>query len=144
MAYDSDIFVQQGLTIPASELSIRACRASGAGGQHVNKTSTKIQLTWAPLRSEALTDEQRDLLKDRLRNRISQAGFITCSVDESRSQQKNIDLARQRLADLVRRALCVPKERKATKPTRGSKERRLKVKKHRSEVKSQRQRKNWD
>ena len=144
MSAVGDIVVQAGLTIPQEEISIRACRSSGAGGQHVNKTSTKIQLTWAPATSIALNDEQRTLILSKLAHRISRAGLITCSCDESRSQQKNIELARERLALLVRRALHVPKKRKATKPTKGSKERRLKSKKKRGEVKAQRQKKHWD
>jgi ribosome-associated protein len=144
MSAVGDIFVQSGLFIPQEELSIRACRSSGAGGQHVNKTSTKIQLTWSPSLSEVLSDEQRERILSRLANRISRAGFITCSCDESRSQQKNIELARECLAELIRRALHVPKERKATKPTKGSKERRIKTKKQRGEVKAQRQKRHWD
>ena len=144
MSANGDIFVQTGVVIPQEELSIRACRSSGAGGQHVNKTSTKIQLTWSPSTSRALSDEQRTLVMTKLAHRISRAGLITCSCDESRSQQKNIELARDRLAGLIRRALYVKKERKATKPTRGSKERRLKSKKRRGEIKAQRRKGSWD
>lgn len=144
MSVTGDLFIQPGLTIPQEELSMRACRSSGAGGQHVNKTSTKVQLTWSPSMSVALTEEQRALILGRLAHRISRAGLITCSCDESRSQQKNIDLARERLATLIKRALYVQKVRKATKPTKRSKEQRLQSKKQRGEVKAQRQKKSWD
>ena len=144
MSHDDDLYVKEGLYIPAHELSIRACRASGAGGQHVNKTSTKIQLTWYPLKSSVLSDDQKKLISEKLRNRLSREGRITCAVDESRSQSKNIEVAKLRLAELIKRALHVPKIRKATKPSKGSKERRLKAKKKRGQVKAQRQQKSWD
>ena len=144
MMADGDIFVQVGVRIPSSELVIKACRASGVGGQHVNKTSTKVQITWHILGSSALDDEQKKRLAERLRNRINKAGFITCSVDETRSQSKNIALAKERLAKMIKKALFVPKVRKATKPSKGAKERRLKAKKQRGQIKAQRKQKHWD
>ena len=144
MNNDNGIYVQSGVIIPISELSIRACRASGAGGQHVNKTSTKVQITWSLYDTKALDDEQKQRLKERLRNRINKAGFITCSVDDTRSQSKNIELAKARLAEMIKKGLFVPKVRKATKPSRGSKERRLKAKKQRGQIKAQRKQKHWD
>ena len=144
MSTNGDICVQNGVRIPSSELVIKACRASGAGGQHVNKTSTKVQITWHLLSSFALDDEQKQRLTERLRNRINKAGFITCSVDETRSQSKNIELAKERLAEMIKKALFVPKIRKATKPSKGSKERRLKAKKQRGQIKAQRKQKHWD
>ena len=107
MSTNGDICVQNGVRIPSSELVIKACRASGAGGQHVNKTSTKVQITWHLLSSFALDDEQKQRLTERLRNRINKAGFITCSVDETRSQSKNIELAKERLAEMIKKALFV-------------------------------------
>lgn len=144
MNLDGDLFVQNGVIIPARELSIRASRASGAGGQHVNKTSTKVQLTWSPSQSVAFTAEQRERLLNKLQHRINKAGFITCSVDETRSQRKNIELAKVRLVELIKRGLHVQKQRKATKPTKGSKERRLQAKKLRGQLKAQRRQKKWD
>jgi ribosome-associated protein len=137
------IFVIEGVQIPEDELMIRACRASGAGGQHVNKTNTKVQIMWTPGESVALTAEQKSLIRERLRTRLSRRGVLTCSVDKHRSQSRNIDLARQQLADLVAKALFIPKVRKATRPTKGAKERRLKAKKMRSNVKAGRQQKDW-
>ena len=144
MNLEGDLFVQSGVIIPAQELSIRVSRASGAGGQHVNKTSTKVQLTWSPSKSVAITPEQKDYLIQKLQHRINKAGFITCSVDETRSQRKNIELARARLAELVKRGLYIPKKRKPTKPTKGSKERRLQAKKQRGQLKAQRRQQKWD
>ena len=144
MSLEGDLFVQAGIIIPEYELSIRACRASGSGGQHVNKTSTKIQLTWSPHTSIAFTTEEKDRIIDKLHHRINKAGYITCSVEETRSQHKNIELAKMRLVELIKRGLYVQKARKPTKPTRGSKERRLKAKKQRSNLKAQRGQKKWD
>ena len=138
-----DLIVCENVTIPAQELSIRACRASGPGGQHVNKSNTKVQLSWSPSQSTALSEDQRLLLMGRLQHRLNRLGIITCSVDEYRSQSRNIEEARERLALLVRRALIKVKERKPTKRTRASKERRLKSKRRRSELKAQRRNKDW-
>ena len=140
----TDLYVTDGVVISSLELEWRACRSSGPGGQHVNKTSTKVQLSWSPLISSALTEDQRELVIGRLQRRINKRGFITISVDEYRSQQRNIDLARQRLVQLVSRALVKQKVRKATKPSRGVKERRLKAKRQRSQLKAQRSRKDWN
>ena len=138
-----NLVVCEGVTIPAQELSIRACRASGPGGQHVNKSNTKVQLSWSPSKSTALSEDQLILLMSRLQHRLNRQGVITCSVDEYRSQNRNIEEARERLALLVRRALIKVKERKPTKRTRASKERRLKSKRRRSELKAQRRNKDW-
>ena len=139
----NDLWVSAELTIPAQELSMRACRSGGPGGQHVNKTNTKVQLSWSLTTSEALTDEQRALLLTKLQGRLNRQGVITCSVDEHRSQARNIEEARARLCALVSRALIKPKERRPTRRTRASKERRLRAKRQRSEIKSQRRRKDW-
>ena len=138
-----NLIVCEGVTIPAQELSIRACRASGPGGQHVNKSNTKVQLSWSPVESVALDEEQRALLLSRLQNRLNKQGLITCSVDEYRSQSRNIEEARDRLASLIKRALIKVKERKPTRRTRASKERRLKSKRKRSDIKAQRRNKDW-
>lgn len=137
------LVINEQITLPMAELTLRACRSSGPGGQHVNKTSTKVQLLWSPLLSSALDEETRSLILTRLRSRMSKTGFITISVDEFRSQQKNITLARQRLCEMIQRALLIPKERKPTRPSRASKERRLKQKRSRSQIKAQRSTKDW-
>lgn len=139
----SDLRINEQLTIPVHELAIRASRAGGPGGQHVNKSNTKVQLSWNLIASRALTEEQRELLSSKLRHRLNRDGVVTCSVDEHRSQARNIEEACTRLVALVSRALIKPKERKPTKRTRASKERRLQKKRQRSEVKAQRRNRDW-
>lgn len=139
-----DLLIQPGVTIPAQELHVKVCRSSGPGGQHVNTSNTKVQLLWFPLSSVALSDEQKELVCTRLARRISHEGILTCSAEQHRSQHKNLELARQRLAELIRNALFVQKARKATKPSRAQRAKRLKAKKERGEIKAQRQQKSWD
>jgi ribosome-associated protein len=139
----SDLYIRDDLTIPAHELSVRSCRSSGPGGQHVNKSNTKVQLSWLPVTSVALTPEQRELITSKLSYRLSKRGALVCSAEGFRSQQRNIEEARVRLAGLIQRALHVPKERIATRPTRASKERRLKAKHERSSIKASRRRRDW-
>ena len=117
----TDLFIQDQLTIPKHELSLRACRASGPGGQHVNKSNTKIQLMWNPLTSSILDDEQKERVRIKLAHRLSRHGVLTCSADQHRSQQRNIEDACKRLRELLIRALHVPKPRKVTKPSRSQK-----------------------
>ncbi|MEP6905837.1 MAG: alternative ribosome rescue aminoacyl-tRNA hydrolase ArfB, partial [Gemmatimonadales bacterium] len=101
------LVVNESLAIPRSELAIKASRSSGAGGQHVNKTSSRIEISWSIANSGALSDEQRQMLMDRLASRLSTEGAIRVVASEMRSQRQNRDRAEVRLADLVRRALIV-------------------------------------
>ena len=140
----TDLFIQDSLTIPKHELTLRACRASGPGGQHVNKSNTKVQVMWNPLKSTVLDDEQKARIQTKLAHRLNRLGVLTCSSDQYRSQHRNIEAACQILKSLLIRALHVPKPRKATKPSRSQKEKRLRHKKQRSQLKNQRQKKNWD
>jgi len=126
------------VSIPRSELEVRVSRSSGAGGQHVNKTSSRVELVWNVLGSRALSEEQRARLSDRLSSRISSEGEVRVVASDTRSQTQNRELAEERLIELVRRALIVPKKRRATKPTRASKEARLESKKRHSSKKAQR------
>ena len=130
--------VQPGLTIPRGELTIRASRAGGAGGQHVNKTSSRIELTWNPGQSSALTEQMKQLLRERLAPKLDAEGNVRIVASETRSQYRNREAAERRLAELVRRALVVPKRRKKTKPSRAAKEARLADKKRRSDKKKER------
>ena len=139
-----DLFVKQGVIIPAHEIQVKVCRASGPGGQHVNTSNTKVQLLWSPLHTSALSDEQRALVCLRLERRISKEGTLICSAEQHRSQHKNLALARERLAELIRGALFVQRARKATKPSRAQRAKRLKAKKERGQLKAQRQSKDWD
>jgi ribosome-associated protein len=136
--------VNESLSIPRSELDVRVSRSSGAGGQHVNKTSSRVEIFWNIITSRALSEEQRDRLRAKLASRITTEGSIRVVASESRSQSRNRDLAEERLADLVRQALVVPKKRRATKPTRAAKEARLESKKRQSHKKRERGNKSFD
>jgi ribosome-associated protein len=124
--------------IPRSELTFRASRAGGAGGQHVNTSSTRIELLWNVRTTQALDDESRTRLEAKLASRIDGDGSIRIVSSARRSQLQNREAAEERLVELVRKALVVPKRRKATKPSRGAKEARLTEKKKRGETKRQR------
>ena len=130
--------VNESLSIPRSELDVRVSRSSGAGGQHVNKTSSRVEIFWNVLTSRVLDDAQRTRLREKLSSRMTSDGSIRVVASDMRSQSRNRELAEKRLADLVRRALIVPKKRRATKPTRASKEARLESKKRHSTKKAER------
>ncbi|WP_017792122.1 alternative ribosome rescue aminoacyl-tRNA hydrolase ArfB [Leucobacter salsicius] len=135
-----DLEVTSALTLPAGELGWRFSRSSGPGGQHVNTSDSRVELTWNVAESAALSDAQRERLLTRLDQRLI-GGAITVTASEQRSQLRNREIALEKLADLVREALAPdgPK-RRATKPTRGSKRRHLATKTRRSETKKLRQR----
>jgi ribosome-associated protein len=132
------LVITPSFSIPRSELSYRASRSGGAGGQHVNTSSTRIELLWDLQRSSAVADDVRQRLMEKLASRINAEGLVRVVASERRSQAQNREAAEERLAELVRRALVVPKKRKATKPSRASKERRLAEKKRNSERKKNR------
>ena len=132
------IQVNENLVIPSSELEMRASRASGAGGQHVNKTSSRIEIVWNIRTSQALTDEQRQLLETRLASRISDDGSIRVVASDTRSQARNRERAEQRLGELIARSLIVQKKRRATRRPRAANEARLTEKKKHSEKKRDR------
>jgi ribosome-associated protein len=130
-----DLVINDNLTIPENELEITASRSSGPGGQHVNKTDTRIQVRWNLVESSVLSDHQRALLQRNLSTRVTEYGDILLASDNHRSQRRNREEALQRLAALIREALIPPKPRKKTRPTRASREKRLQEKKQRSQVK---------
>jgi ribosome-associated protein len=132
------LVVNERLAIPRSELVYRASRSGGPGGQHVNTSSTRIELLWDFARSRALDDAARALLAEKLAARLDGDGNLRVVASDRRSQQQNRVAAEERLAELVRRALIVPKVRKATKPPRAAKEKRLTEKRHRAERKRER------
>lgn len=123
------------MAIPRSELQYRASRSGGPGGQHVNTSSTRIELLWDLNGSRAVTDEERDRLRLKLAARLDAEGMVRVVASDRRSQQQNRQAADERLARLIKHALHVPKARKATKPTRAAKERRLTEKKKRADKK---------
>jgi ribosome-associated protein len=132
------IRVTSTVVIPRSELMIRATRSGGPGGQHVNTSSTRIEITWDLTRSTALTEEERTRAISRLGTRVSDDGVVRVVASDSRSQRQNREHAEKRLADLVRRALAVPKARKRTRAPRGAVEARLETKRRQGERKRQR------
>jgi ribosome-associated protein len=139
-----DLEVVPGLTIPAAELEWRFTRSSGPGGQHVNTSDSRVQLTWNVGASAVLSDLQREQLVTGLGRRLI-AGRITITVSEQRSQLRNRETALENLGGDVRAALApAPPMRRATKPTRGSTRRHLAGKKRRSETKQNRQRPSAD
>jgi len=130
--------VNESLSIPRTELDVRVSRSSGAGGQHVNKTSSRVEIFWNIVGSRAISEEQRARLREKLASRLTTEGSIRVVASDMRSQSRNRELAEERLAEMVRRALIVPRKRKATKPTRAAKEARLDSKKRHSTKKRDR------
>lgn len=140
MTVDPGPGIPDGLVIPAGELRERFARSSGPGGQGVNTTDSKVQLSFDVRASTTLTEAQRRRVLHRLRHRMAD-GVLAVEASEERSQLRNRSAARQRLAAMLREALAPPPpKRRATRPTRGSVERRLRSKKHRAELKSARRR----
>ena len=144
VAAENLLQVNDTVSIPRNELDVRVSRASGAGGQHVNKTSSRVEIFWNVRGSRALNEDQRARLIDRLASRLTTDGSVRIVASDMRSQSRNRDLAEEKLADLVRRALVIPKKRRPTRPTKASKEARLEGKKRRSRTKRERQDKSFD
>lgn len=132
------IRVTETVVIPRSELIARATRSGGPGGQHVNTSSTRIEITWDVLRTRALSDDERARVVARLGTRLSDEGTVRVVASDSRSQRQNRERAETRLGDLIRRALAVPKARKRTRVPRRAVEARLEGKRRHRERKRQR------
>ena len=124
--------------IPDAELSFRATRSSGPGGQHVNQTSTRVEVRWQVTTSPSLTEAQRERLLEKLSTRIDSRGYIRVVAEERRSQLRNREAAVSRLNELVQAALKKPKPRKKTKPPASAHRKRLDEKRQRSIQKQQR------
>lgn len=133
-----DLVVNGHVTIPASELDWSFARSGGPGGQNVNKVETKAIVRWRPAESRVLGDLERARLLERLGGRLTAAGEIVLASDEHRERLRNIRSCRERLRALVVGAIARPKRRVATKPTRASKERRLREKRSVAEKKQNR------
>jgi ribosome-associated protein len=130
--------VNESVVIPRDELVTRASRSGGAGGQHVNTSSTRIELVWNVQASRALTDEQRERVMRKLSSRLDGDRNLRVVASDRRSQRQNRESAEVRMADLVRDALVVPKKRRPTKPSRAAKQARLESKRRLSEKKRER------
>lgn len=135
-----DLRITQTLVIPAAELSETFVRSAGPGGQNVNKVASKVELRWNPGASSALRERDRTWLLARLAASLTASGDLVVRASRTRDQARNRADARVRLAELVRAALHRPRRRVATRPTRGSVERRLTGKKRRADTKRTRTR----
>lgn len=133
-----DLVVRPGLVIPAAELEERFSTSGGPGGQHANKTATRVELRFDIAGSAVLSEHQRDRLTERFGDEVRVV------VDEERSQLRNRALARERLAGRMRTALTPVRSRRPTRPTMGSKRRRLDAKRQRGETKRERRRPTGD
>ena len=136
--------INRRLVIPPNELEERFSTSSGPGGQHANKASTRAELTWNIESSTVLGPRQRERLRSRLASRLDSNGVLRVASEKHRSQLRNREEVRNRLAELVDRALQVERSRVKTKPTRAGKERRLQQKRRRSEIKRTRRMTNDD
>ena len=133
-----DLVITPWLTIPSGELSISFARSGGSGGQNVNKVSSKVDLRWNVATSAALREDDRAWLLQKLRSRLTGDGTLIVTSTLTRDQLKNRDDAEAKLALIVRAALHRPKTRRPTKPTKGSKRRRVADKRHHAEIKKAR------
>ena len=130
--------ITKRVRIPAAELIVTTSRAGGPGGQHVNKTETKVRVRWNALHSPALTDADKALLERRIGSRLNEDGELAVTCEANRDQRRNLAEALERLANIVRDAIKRETPRRKTKPTRGSQRRRLEAKKRRSDIKRDR------
>ena len=134
-ADDGRLAITPALSIPRAELTYRATRAGGPGGQHVNTSSTRVELTWDAASSPSLSDEQRERVLTRLGRRIDSAGVLRMTDASTRSQHRNRERVTERFAEVVAGAFVERKKRKPTKVPRAAKEARLDQKKKRAQTK---------
>ena len=126
------------------ELNFKAIRSSGAGGQHVNKTSSKIELTFDLENSDALNFNEKEILKAKLSSKLTKENVLILFCEETRSQHRNKDLAIKRFLDLLKTNLIRPKKRRKTKPSKGVMKRRVDTKKRTSVKKALRKKPKFD
>jgi ribosome-associated protein len=127
--------VTDTVVVPRTELDYRASRSGGPGGQHVNTSSTRIELIWDVAGTPSLTEAQRARVQEKLANRINAEGRLLLAESGSRSQLQNREVVTARFVELLADALHVPRPRRKTRPPKAERERRLQAKKRRSEVK---------
>lgn len=121
-----------------SELTFKAVRSSGAGGQNVNKVSSKVVLTFDLNNSQSLSDEEKERSQKKIKSKLTLDGILILNCDEDRSQLKNKEIVIKRFLELIEKSLVIPKERKATKIPKSVIEKRLKDKSTNSEIKQNR------
>ncbi|MBW3578205.1 MAG: aminoacyl-tRNA hydrolase [Actinobacteria bacterium] len=131
----STIRIRRGISIPERDIELRFARSGGPGGQHVNTSATKVELRFDLEETDALTDAQKQRVRERLGSRLTNDGVLVLHASEHRSQTRNRQAAVGRLRNLLRDALEVRTQRKPTRPSRSARERRLQHKRERSEVK---------
>jgi ribosome-associated protein len=134
-----DLSIKKGLVIPGGELEMTTSRSGGPGGQHANKTSSRVTIHWNLVDTTVVSESDRARLLVKLATHLNSDGMLQVTGSGSRSQHQNRDEARERLAGLVGGALQRPKPRRNPRPSRGAKRRRLEAKKRRSNVKKSRQ-----
>jgi len=132
------ITVSSRITIPESELRFSFARSSGPGGQNVNKVSSKATMHWDAVNSPSVPDDVKQRFLARFRSKLTTQGEIVIVSQESRDQPKNIQLCLDKLRNMLLEVLTPPKKRRPTKPTKGSKVRRLDAKKNKSQTKQNR------
>ena len=130
--------INSRLILPPGELHASFSRSGGPGGQNVNKVATRVQLRFSVLESLSLGERRRARLMRQLESRLTRGGEVVVHASSHRERGRNLEEARQRLAALLRTGLQVPKRRKATKPTRASKRKRLDAKRKRGDLKRSR------
>lgn len=135
---DDPLTIHDGLRIPRGELQFRASRSSGPGGQHVNTSSTRVELLWDAGGSPSVSEAQRARIFSRLAGRINGEGVLQLAESGSRSQHRNRETVTERFVALLAEALRPPKPRRKTHPPRAARERRLRAKGRRSETKRRR------
>jgi ribosome-associated protein len=135
----ADLYVNSRLTIADKEITISAARSSGPGGQNVNKVNSKITLRWSPMRCQRLSADWRDRFLARHRNRINREGDLVLHSERYRDQGRNLADVRGKLVDMLLECQAEAKTRKPTRPTLGSKRRRLDRKRRQSQKKQGRQ-----
>ena len=132
------LVINRQVELPEDELEVESARSGGPGGQNVNKVASKVILRFQPATSRALNDAQKALLAERLAHRLTRKGELVLHSSSHRERSRNLEAARARMAALLADALRPPTPRKATKPSRSSKRRRLESKRHRSAAKRDR------
>lgn len=137
MAIEDPLRIDATLAIPLAEIELRASRSSGPGGQHANVTASRVEASFDVAESPSLSDTQRKRIVDRLGPRV------TAVAQDTRSQTRNRELALERLRERLASALVVRRHRRATRPTRAARERRLEGKRRRAGIKRERRRRDW-